>query len=190
MLDDNFSFEKINKGDILISEPFLPDANFERSVILLCSHDETGSLGFVINKPSKVQINQVVESEKHITDFAYIGGPVEQNTLHFLHTLGDKIEGSLPVHNGIYWGGNFEQLSELIALKLINSTEYRFFLGYSGWSDGQLEEELKQKSWIISNKYNNDLFGYKSEDLWRIVLKDLGGKFKMISNYPLDPRLN
>ena len=190
MIDDSFSFDSISKGDILLSEPFLPDSNFERSVILLCSHDNTGSFGFVINKASKIKINQVVESEEKMEDIVYIGGPVQQNTLHFLHTLGDKIEGSYEVLNGIYWGGNFEQLSELISLKLVTNTEYRFFLGYSGWAEGQLENEIKQKSWIISNQYNNDIFGYKSEDLWKILLKDMGGKFKMMANYPLDPRLN
>jgi putative transcriptional regulator len=190
MIDDSFSFNDITKGNILLSEPFLPDANFERSVILLCSHDEGGSFGFVINKPSKIKLNQVVESASTIEDIVYIGGPVQQNTLHFLHTLGDKIEGSFEIKNGVYWGGNFEQLVELISLKLVTNTEYRFFLGYSGWAEGQLEQEMKQKSWIVTDHYNNELFGYKSEELWKILLKDMGGKFKMISNYPLDPRLN
>lgn len=190
MIDDSFTFNNLGQGDILLSEPFLPDANFERSVILLCSHDTTGSFGFVINKPSKVKINQVIESETQLEDIVYIGGPVQQNTLHFLHTLGDKIEGSFEVKNGVFWGGNFEQLVELINMKQVNNTEYRFFLGYSGWAEGQLEQELKQKSWIVSDRYDKDIFGYKSEDLWKILLKDMGGKFKMISNYPLDPRLN
>ena len=190
MLNDDFAFNSISQGDILVSEPFLPDTNFERSVVLVCNHDETGSFGFILNKPTQVGVDQIIEMETEMKDKVYLGGPVQQNTLHFLHTVGEKVEGSFHVKNGIYWGGNFEQILELITLKLIKPTDYRFFLGYSGWSEGQLDEELKQKAWIISTNYANDIFGYDTEHLWRIILKDMGGKFKMIANYPTDPRLN
>lgn len=179
------------KGDLLISEPFLPDPNFERTVILLCEHNEEGSFGFVLNKPSLLKYNDVVEEAKEFDETLYVGGPVQQDTLHFVHREGNQIEGSLELVNGIYWGGNFEQLQIMIDSKQIHAPDYKFFIGYSGWGSGQLEAELKEKTWIISNQARpNQVFDITAEDLWKTVLNEMGGKYRMISNYPIDPRLN
>jgi putative transcriptional regulator len=181
--------EKPKPGDLLISEPFLPDPNFERSVILLCSHETVGSLGFIVNKPTELTMDKILEGET-MNDRIYMGGPVQPDTLHFLHTLGDRIQGSQEIASGIHWGGDFEQLRELIHRKRVHSTQYRFILGYSGWGAGQLESELKEKAWIISPHLSNEIFSFEPSQLWRIVLNNMGGKFRMISNYPTDPRLN
>ncbi len=190
---DYFGYQeniKPAKGDLLISEPFLPDPNFERTVVLLCEHNEDGSFGFILNKPSLLKYSDVMEDSSY-DEILYVGGPVEQDTMHVLHAMGDLLEGSIQLGNDVYWGGNFEQLQIMINNNQIDPAAFKFFLGYSGWSAGQLEMELQEKTWIISNQARKDqVFDTKPDKLWKNVLNEMGGKYKMISNYPIDPRLN
>jgi len=178
------------KGKILVSEPYLPDPNFERTIILLCEHNDEGSFGFIMNKPSPAKLADIMEDLKDIDAPVFIGGPVQQDTLHYIHRLPD-LEESIEVMEGIYWGGNFEQLVSLIETKQVAASDIKFFLGYSGWSVGQIEEELKEDSWIVSDKVNEELlFDIKAEAMWQYALKRMGGRFSVYSNYPQDPRLN
>lgn len=179
------------KGDLLISEPFLADPNFIRTVILLCEHNEEGSFGFIINKPSGVLLGEAVQ-EFHDSKFeVFVGGPVQQDTLHFIHRQGEAIEGSVKIRDGLYWGGDFEQLKFLVNEQIIQEKDFKFFVGYSGWAEGQLMEEMNLKSWIISRNVNiEQVFDTDTESLWQEVLHTMGGKYKVISNFPVDPRLN
>ena len=178
------------KGCLLVSEPYLPDPNFERTIILLCEHGVEGSFGFVLNKPSPAKIADVMETIQNFDAHVYVGGPVQQDTLHYLHRI-KTLEGATEVGEGIYWGGNFEQLNLLINGKNIAVDDVKFFLGYSGWSEGQLEEELKANSWIVSGKVDEQLiFETNAEIMWQKALKAMGGRFSVYSNYPVDPRLN
>jgi putative transcriptional regulator len=190
-LFDYQKFIKPKKGGLLISEPFLPDPNFERTVVLLCEHNEDGSVGFVLNKPSIIKFDEAVEDVEEFSPTLYVGGPVQQDTLHFIHRSSGFMEGSLQVNDEIFWGGNYEQLITMINTKVINPADFKFFLGYSGWAPGQLEEELKQKSWIVINDATAEqVFDIEPKVLWKQVLNNLGGKFKIISNFPVDPRMN
>ena len=181
---------KPGKGDLLISEPFLPDPNFERTVVLLCEHNDEGAFGFVLNKPSLISVEEVLESDAEFKEPVYVGGPVQQDTLHFVHRS-QEIEESIDIGEQLYWGGNFEQLMILIESKQIKKEDFRFFLGYSGWSPGQLMEELEQNSWIVyPSARSEQVFDMKADDIWKEVLHEMGGKYKMYSNYPIDPRLN
>lgn len=175
----------------MISEPFLPDPNFERTVIIICQHNEEGSFGFVLNKPSVMKFDEVLKDIGDFGETLYVGGPVQQDTLHFIHRAGDLIEGGVEISEDVYWGGNFETLKVLIENKQINPDDFKFFLGYSGWGSGQLLDELKADSWIISPGATHErIFDYEPERLWRDVLKEMGGRYRMFSNYPDDPRLN
>jgi putative transcriptional regulator len=178
------------KGRILVSEPYLPDPNFERTIILLCEHNDEGSFGFIMNKPSLAKLADVMQDLKDIDAPVFIGGPVQQDTLHYIHRI-SNLEESIEVMDGIYWGGNFDQLVSLIETKQVAASDIKFFLGYSGWSAGQIEEELKEDSWIVSDKVNEELlFDIKAEAMWQYALKRMGGRFSVYSNYPQDPRLN
>lgn len=179
------------RGDLLISEPFLPDPNFERTVILLCEHDENGSFGFVLNKQSTLEFQEVIQDGYGFEEKLFIGGPVQQDTLHFIHRSSGQMDSGKEIVNGIYWGGDFDKLLSLINTRQINAEDFRFFLGYSGWSEGQLEEELRAKSWIVYKQPTSEkIFDLDPHLLWQEALKELGGKFKMFSNYPQDPRMN
>ncbi|WP_258099850.1 YqgE/AlgH family protein [Marinoscillum pacificum] len=179
------------KGDLLISEPYLPDPNFERTVILLCEHDENGSFGFVLNKPSNSGLSELIEEAEGFDSTVYVGGPVQQNTLHFLHKSPNKLASDKEIVNGVYWGVDFDNLLTSINTKVVDENDLKFFIGYSGWSDGQLLDELKAKSWIVYKKATPELvFDMNPEELWREALQNMGGKYRVISNYPTDPRLN
>ena len=190
-LFDYQSNRKPHKGDLLISEPFLPDPNFERSVVLLCEHNEDGSFGFILNKPSILKVDEAITDIEDFPEVLYVGGPVQQNTLHFIHRAESILEGSQVINKEIAWGGNYEQLIAIINGGSLNKKDFKFFLGYSGWAPGQLEEELKQKSWIIyESATEQSVFDINSKLLWKEVLKNMGGKFKVFANYPVDPRMN
>ncbi|MDP4184448.1 MAG: YqgE/AlgH family protein [Bacteroidota bacterium] len=177
------------KGRILIAEPFLPGTYFNRSIVLLveCSHD--GAVGFILNKPVDVAINSFNKQFPGYEKQLFIGGPVNPEYLYFIHTLGDKIPGSLHVIDNLYWGGSFDVLSELIQKNQIKQSDVRFFLGYSGWAAGQLEQELKEDSWIVSNIQINQVMDCFA-DSWTDAVKEVGGKYKLWENYPENPTLN
>jgi len=178
------------KGHLLISEPYLGNPNFDRPIILLCEHGLEGSFGFVLNKPGETTVGEVMEELAKINSPVFIGGPVQQDTLHYVHRLAD-LPDAIPVADGIFWGGSFEQLMAWIDIGRVTATDIRFFLGYSGWSPGQLDEEMVAKSWIVSNRVSEQvLFETPSEAMWKEVLRQLGGRFRMYANYPVDPRLN
>lgn len=191
---DYFSADEFiepERGDLLISEPYLPDPNFERTVVLLCEHDENGTIGFVLNKPAIVGLSEVMDDLSSAESTLYVGGPVQQDTLHFVHRSDELRADANVVAEDIYWGGDFDKVASMANTHQLEDHEIRFFIGYSGWSEGQLHDELKQKSWIVFKQPSADLiFNTPASDLWKGVLKEMGGKFKLISNYPTDPRLN
>lgn len=178
-------------GNLLISEPFLQDENFIRSVILLCEHNEEGSFGFILNKPSILHLNELMEDLCFLDSEVFIGGPVQQNTLHFIYFGAQCLEGSVRIGENLWWGGDFDILVEKLRTNQILPEMVRFFLGYSGWGPDQLLNELEENTWIVSEeRVSLSHFENTPEKLWSILLKNMGGEFKVIANYPLDPRLN
>lgn len=179
-----------SKGILLIANPFLKDPNFSRTVIFLCEHTEEGSFGFVLNKKYPKSLEELVP-DLNVTDFpVYQGGPVQKDALHFLHQYPQLISGGEKIMENVFWGGNFESL--LINLKNndINRDRIRFFIGYSGWSQGQLSAELKEESWLTVKATRKLVFDTKPEDIWKNSLKHLGGNYEMMINFPIDPQLN
>lgn len=174
----------------MLSEPYLADPNFERTTVLLTEHNDNGTVGFILNKPSDSRVGEIMEDLKGLDSRIFIGGPVEQDTLHYIHriaTLDDAIE----IQPGLFWGGNFDQLISMVDTHQVLITDIKFFLGYSGWSPGQLDEELKIESWIVSDLTTEQLvFETDPEQMWKQAMRDLGGRFTVYSNYPADPRMN
>ncbi len=180
-----------NKGKLLIAEPSLTgDVSFNRSVVLLAEHNEEGSVGFILNKPLEYQISDLV-NEILIPFQVYNGGPVEQDNLYFIHKVPHLIENSIEISDGIYWGGDFEKTISLINQKVISEDDIRFFLGYSGWSSLQLDEELSSKSWIVvANQYESHIIKKSSDAFWKEKMMELGGDYLLWSNAPENPSLN
>lgn len=175
---------QIAKGKILLAEPFMSDPNFKRTAVLLCEHDEEGSLGFVMNKPLGTRLDELIENFPSFDSDVHLGGPVQTDTVHYIHNVGDLLEGSLKIVDGVYWGGDFDKLKFLIQQQLILPHNIRFFVGYSGWSEGQLADEMLYGSWLIADMDSNYLFKSASEELWKQVMYNKGNTYTVIAHMP------
>ena len=183
--------QNITKGTLLIAQPSSdPEIIFNRSVILLADHNHEGSVGFILNKPLNYTVQDLVPSIE--ADFKiYNGGPVEQDNLYFIHNVPDKIDNSIEIADGIFWGGNFETTKKLINNKDISADNIRFFLGYSGWSANQLNAELNLKSWVLTENFQKkSVIGKNYSDLWKEKMMELGGEFLIWGNAPENPNFN
>lgn len=178
------------QGILLIADPFLKDPNFMRTVIFICEHQIEGSFGFVLNRSYEYTLDELVSGAEGIELPVFFGGPVQTDTIHFLHQYPELIPGGLKVINGVYWGGNFERAIELIKSGEIDRNNIRFYVGYSGWGEGQLEDELKEKTWLTIEANRKIVFHQPTEETWKEAIKLLGGDYEMMINFPIDPRLN
>ncbi|MDG2193529.1 MAG: YqgE/AlgH family protein [Polaribacter sp.] len=178
------------KGRLLIAEPsILNDTSFKRSIILLTEHNKNSSIGFILNKPLNFKVNDLVP-EIDCLFTVYQGGPVEQDNLYFVHKVPDLIPDSIEVANGIFWGGNFDSLKDLLNNQSLENDDIRFFLGYSGWEIGQLHEELQTNSWFVSENDFPNIFAADNSSIWKNKLLQKGGKYKIWANAPNNIQLN
>ncbi len=177
-------------GTLLIADPFLQDPNFMRNVVCLCEHNEDGSFGFNLSKKLPYTIGSLIKEIKSCNFPVYEGGPVQKETVHILHCYPDLIPESIPVCNGLYWGGDFKAVIKSIKKGLIEQTKIKFFLGYSGWAHGQLEEELEESSWITAEGNVILAMETKHNEVWQASLQKLGGQYVQMIHYPSDPQLN
>ena len=180
-----------SRGKVLISEPFLYDEMFGRSVILLVDHSTDGTMGLVLNKPLPLCLNDVLKEFKDISNIPiYKGGPLSTDTLFYLHTLKD-VEDSLQIGKGVYLNGDFDAIRRYILQGNDIEGKIRFFLGYSGWEHDQLCQEIEENTWLIGSTGIASLMDEKrSAELWKNVLGQLGGKYEIWSRFPQIPTLN
>src|SRR5690554_6599831 len=183
--------QEIQKGKLLLSEPsMLLDTIFGRSVIFLTEYNDQGAVGFIINKPIEHNLSDLIPDIKTALP-VYKGGPVEQDSLFFIHNQPDLIPYATEVSEGIFWGGDFEIVKELLNNGSLTQKNIRFFLGYSGWKNGQLEEEMDEHSWIlVQNTYKSNLLTKAQSDFWKEQLVTLGDKYAIWANAPENPELN
>ncbi|MCJ8291999.1 MAG: YqgE/AlgH family protein [Crocinitomicaceae bacterium] len=190
----DFDFENINSpepGRVLVSEPFLNDTFFTRSVIYLCDYSPGGSFGFVLNNFMETGLKELIPDFPDVDIRVSIGGPVDEGNLYFIHSLGDKIPNSQKIVGGLSIGGTFEAVKELLIENKENAKYFRFFIGYSGWDEGQLDSELEEKSWVVLKKFSNDIIlDDGKDDLWKDLMAKMGGKFEVMSNFPKNPSDN
>lgn len=183
--------QEAKTGKLLISEPRLNDYYFRKSVILLADYKKIdGTFGVIINKPIKIKLNEILSEFPDFEGHLYLGGPIKTDRIFFIHTLGDIIEGSKKILDGIYWGGNILKVKQLIKNKKISKDSIRFFIGYSGWEPQQLEKEIENHSWIISNTTANKIIHADSKTLWRNLIINSGKEHAVWANFPRDPILN
>ncbi len=179
-----------SSGILLIADPFLKDPNFLRSVVFLCEHKEDGSFGFVLNRQFEITLEELIPELAGYQLPVYYGGPVQLDSIHFLHQYPEEIPGGKEILKGVYWGGEFDAVVDLVKKSTTNLDKIRFFIGYSGWSEGQLETELKEKTWLTVKATRKLVFHHDYEQLWKDSLKHMGGDYEMMANFPIDPQLN
>ena len=183
--------KKPEKGSLLIAEPsIIGDLSFNRSVILLADHNPLGSVGFILNKQLDYNLKDLIENTD--SDFPiYNGGPVEQDNLYFIHKSPELIPNSIEISNGIFWGGDFSTVLDLINADKITSEDIKFFLGYSGWEENQLASELKSQAWLVTkNTYDNEIISKSSTEFWKEKMLELGDSYSIWSNAPENPSYN
>ncbi len=180
------------QGSLLISAPFLKDYHFARSVVLMIEHNEEGSMGIVLNKNfhGMMTLNEIVPTLATLPPIPlYKGGPVSRETLFYLHKL-PFLKHSFPLGNGLFLNGDFEDMQKYLLGGGPTQGVIRFFAGYAGWQRGQLEQEIKENTWLVSNESKVDLLNMYLRDLWQETLTDLGGKYAIWARYPQYPSMN
>lgn len=183
------------QGKILISEPFLKDFYFKRSIVLLAEHNEDGTFGLVLNKPTTIKISEIINDDSFQVseDFdcnVFLGGPVKTDSLFFIHTRNDLIENCIKIIDGLFWGGDIKLVNHLIENNILTKNDIRFYIGYSGWEPKQLDQELREHSWVVANTNADFLLKNPPEHLWKNAVKLLGKEYADWVNYPIDPQLN
>ena len=180
------------KGKILIAEPFLQGIYFQRAVILLVEHNLKGSMGFVLNKRTNMTVNGVFPELKDLPDIPiYLGGPVHFDHLFFIHSLSDNIvSDGVKVIDNLYFDGDFWALMRYIANGGPVEGKVKFFIGYSGWTENQLNEEIVRDSWLVGKASNKSMMLAKNESFWHYSLDLLGSPYTIWKNYPKKPDWN
>lgn len=177
------------QGIILISEPSLRDFYFRQSVILLAEHNAEGTFGLIINKPIEARLKDLLKGFSSYNLPVFLGGPVKTDSVFYIHTRPD-IDNSLSIMEGLYWGGNLDTIRSLLKSKAMHPREIRFFVGYAGWSPNQLDREISEKSWVLSQSSIPEIITDQPETLWSNYLKNMGKDYAIWANFPADPSFN
>jgi putative transcriptional regulator len=183
--------QKAVQGCVLLSDPFTQDPYFSRSAILLCRHNKKETFGFVLTNYIELDLHKLAENMPEIITKISFGGPVEKDNLFYIHTFGKEIEGAEKIMDTLYFGGDYEMLFALIKAEPKRINEVRFFIGYAGWDFEQLNNEMKDHSWIaVTNISEKEILSTSSDHFWKDCMTKQGSKFEMISNFPLNPNEN
>ena len=177
------------KGKLLISEPLLQDDNFHKSVIFLCHHSPKESLGFILNKQASQLLNFYLNDAMSLDFPVFIGGPVDQEMLHFIHSV-PEIAGGEKITEDIYWSGDLEQIVEGIKMGKVTTNNCKFFIGYSGWGIGQLEAEIEMNAWLVAHSNTVLVFNTPEKMVWNDAVKSLGKQYSPLLFMPENPALN
>ena len=180
-------------GDLLLAEPLMVNDVFRRSVIVLIEHgDNLGTMGFITNHRSEYTLNELVEEIERDEEIpVYVGGPVRCNQLYYIHTLGHLIPESIEVCNGLYVSGDFNAIIEYVNSGAPIEGKIRFILGYSGWSRGQLQDELKNFDWAVMEKGDAEtLLSTEEDETWRQCVSELDDRYWLWLNCPTSLHLN
>ena len=178
---------EINAGTILISKPFMEDKRFEKTVILISEHNENGTIGFILNKKQSIDIRDISTLLRDEKIMINQGGPVDKDSLFFVHKHPDLINNCIKIKDGYFWGGDIDDVIHGINRNEIKGNEILFFIGYSGWKKNQLKEEVEEGSWII---YNTHLELLEKVINWSALLIKINKEFEVWTTAPSDFHLN
>ncbi len=199
MISDNDIFKVVHNGlqprpgRLLVAEPFLRDAYFQRSVVLLVEHSkDTGSMGFILNKKTELTVNMLFPELEHLPETPiYLGGPVASNRLFFIHSLGGTvIPGSCPINGRLFYDGDFDALRDYMLSDRGFAGKVKFFIGCSAWEKRQLKDEIEADSWAVGRSDDHWVFEDVGEAFWKRTVATLGERYKPWIQFPKDPALN
>lgn len=179
---------------MLVSEPFLSEKEFRHAAVIMVDYsEESSSMGVVMNKLSDYSLHELLEDD--VTGDGdipvYAGGPMSTDRLFFIHTLGDIIPGSNEITDGLYVGGDFDAIISYVNSGYPIEGCVRFFLGYSGWGPGQLDEEVGNHVWGVGKALSPDvMLSGNGDTYWHKCVKGLGSKFGWWRLHPEYPQSN
>lgn len=182
---------KAEAGKVLLAEPFMDDPHFGRKAILICEHNEEGSFGFVLNNFIEVGLNELLDDLPTVQCRLSLGGPVKNSNLYYLHTVPDAPD-AIAVKPGLFMGGDFEWVRNMLSEGHDLEGRLRFFIGYAGWTPGQLDDEIKSRSWFITDASVERIMDTHAneEEMWKSLINGMGDGFEHIANAPVDPSMN
>lgn len=176
-------------GRVIVSEPFLDDDFFTRSVVLLARMEDSGSMGFILNKPLGNFVHEIIDDFPYFEAPVFYGGPVENESMFFIHSIPNLIGFNFQIDQGLYFGGDFEKLKHLIVAGIIQQHQLRFFVGYSGWDSGQLDHELSEDCWFVFER-PEILLEMEVKSLWSELIRSTHSEIAIWANFPEDPSQN
>ncbi len=180
-------------GSLLVAEPFLRERYFHHAVICLVDYEPRGSaMGIVMNMRTNYTLQDLLPSVTVASPLAvYCGGPMSCDRLYFMHTLGDLIPDSREICRGMYIGGNFDSMLSIVNDGYAADGHLRFFLGYSGWGVGQLDEELLKNVWAVKDIISvGDVLTGEEDAYWHRAVRAMGRKYKGWLYHPRNPHYN
>lgn len=185
---------RVEAGTLLAAWPDLMDPNFMHSVVLICQHSTEGAYGLVTNQATTYTLRDLLPEHPVLgrSEFrVHVGGPVERETLQFLHVVPDAIPGGVSLDGRLWIGGEFDALAGYVTEDVERAaSNVRIFLGYSGWGAGQLEAELDLGSWIPAPPSMEAIFGPAGEPTWRRVVRSIGDAGNVLETQPPDVSWN
>lgn len=182
---------KPKKGRLLLADPFYTDEYFTRAVVYLCEHNTEGSFGFVLTNYLELDLHEIAKNFPNLNTKVSLGGPVQTDNIYFIHTLGDKITNSQLIDDGLYVGGDYDQIISLIQKGEATEKDVRFFLGYAGWSSNQLNDEIANNAWIVVPVLNpREVMDFTIDNLWENLMRREGQSYEILAQSPNDISLN
>ena len=177
------------RGQLLVAGPALDDPNFRRTVLLIGEHGEEGAMGVVLNRPASVTVSEAVPPLASLAGdgaLVHLGGPVQPRAVVVLADFVDPTDAADLVFDTVgFLPGEIEDEDDVVPVRAL-----RVFAGYAGWSPGQLEDELEDRSWVVLPARASDIFSVEPDGLWREVLRREGGALAVLALLPDDPRVN
>ena len=177
-------------GKLLVAHPLMSDSFFNRSVIYITNHSNEGAIGFNLCFKTQYLLRDIRPQVKNGNIPIYEGGPVANNQLFFLHTVGHKIADSFELSNKIFVGGNFDDLLHQLEHHEIEPQKVMLFAGYSGWSPNQLETEIENKHWLINTPVKSDFFYNNPAAQWQSNLSEIKRSYRIFADFGYDPVMN
>jgi putative transcriptional regulator len=177
------------RGQLLVASPALMDPNFQRTVVLVAEHDDSGAMGVVLNRAGDLEVADAAPVLAGLVGpgaTVHEGGPVQPAAVVILAQFGDAATAAVPVFGDVGFvagDADFDALSSELR-------RARVFAGLAGWSPGQLEAEIEREDWILEPALDADVFTDDPEALWASVLERKGGSFALVARMPPDPSLN
>jgi putative transcriptional regulator len=181
---------KYLKGQLLLDSGQLRGSFFQRTVVLICQHDAEGAFGLVLNRGTGSNVSDVIVAdlpERLKICPLFLGGPVHPSALSYLHS--DQFLPDGDVMPNLNLGHSLDTLME-IGESYSPAQKIKLFVGYAGWSPGQLEDEMKRGAWLTHPASLELIFETNPDQLWSSILGKKGLKYKLLAQMPEDPSLN